>query len=52
MNIEQRKVTVRQLTKGYVDNQELGVIGFHGLLNIRPPYQRNLYTANYNVRLL
>lgn len=40
MNIEQRKVTVRQLTNGYVDNQELGVIGFHGLLNIRPPYQR------------
>lgn len=29
-----------KLTKGYQDNEENGVIGFDGKLDIRPPYQR------------
>jgi hypothetical protein len=41
MNIEFKKITIRDLTKGYVDNDEQGVIGFDDKLDIRPQYQRN-----------
>ena len=40
MKIELNEILVRDLVKGYVDNQEAGVIGYGGRLNIRPPYQR------------
>lgn len=40
MNIELKEITVRELTEGYVDNNEDGVIGFGGKLDIRPPFQR------------
>jgi hypothetical protein len=40
MNIELKEITVRDLTDGYEDNEEGGVIGFGGKLDIRPPYQR------------
>lgn len=40
MNIELKEITVRELTKGYQDNDENGVVGFDGKLDIRPPYQR------------
>ena len=40
MQIELRKITVRELTNGYEDNEEGGVRGFGGKLDIRPPYQR------------
>ena len=40
MKIELKEVTVRDLTNGYQDNAENGVIGFGGKLDIRPPYQR------------
>jgi hypothetical protein len=40
MNIELKEIKVRDLTKGYEDNQEDGVIGYDGKLDIRPPYQR------------
>lgn len=40
MNIELKEITVRDLTKGYKDNAEDGVIGYKGQLDIRPPYQR------------
>lgn len=40
MNIELKEITVRELTNGYEDNEEGGVIGFGGKLDIRPPYQR------------
>tara|TARA_B100001778_G_C18540213_1_gene607880 strand:+ start:145 stop:1221 length:1077 start_codon:yes stop_codon:yes gene_type:complete len=40
MNIELKEITVRELTKGYEDNDEGGVIGYDGKLDIRPPYQR------------
>lgn len=40
MKIELREITVKQLAKDYEDNQENGVIGFGGKLDIRPPYQR------------
>ena len=40
MNIKLREITVRELTEAYEDNEEAGVTGFNGLLDIRPPYQR------------
>ena len=40
MQIELQRITVRELTQGYEDNEELGVRGFGGRLDIRPPYQR------------
>lgn len=40
MKIELHETTVRDLTEGYEDNEELGVVGFDGKLDIRPPYQR------------
>lgn len=40
MKIELKKVTVRELTESYEDNEEMGVRGYKGKLDIRPPYQR------------
>jgi hypothetical protein len=40
MKIELQAVTVRDLTDGYEDNDEEGVTGYSGNLDIRPPYQR------------
>lgn len=40
MKIEHTKISVRALSENYKDNQEGGVVGFGGKLDIRPPYQR------------
>ncbi|MEJ7623165.1 MAG: DUF262 domain-containing protein [Pyrinomonadaceae bacterium] len=40
MKIELKKITVRELTEGFKDNAEAGVVGYGGRLDIRPPYQR------------
>jgi hypothetical protein len=40
MNIELKEITVRELTEGYEDKAEAGVVGYGGKLDIRPPYQR------------
>ena len=40
MKIEHKEITVKELSKGYVDNAEEGVLGYDGKLDIRPPYQR------------
>lgn len=40
MNIELKEITVRELVNGYKDNNDDGVIGYGGKLDIRPPYQR------------
>ena len=47
MTIKQMEVTVRDITSGYVNNDEQGVRGYNGLLDIRPPYQREFI---YNVK--
>lgn len=41
MNVELHKITVRELVDGFKDNDEEGVVGYGGLLDIRPKYQRN-----------
>lgn len=40
MKIELTSVAVQDLTEDYEDNQEAGVSGYGGRLDIRPPYQR------------
>jgi len=40
MQIELHRITVRELTAGYQDNNENGVRAYNGLLDVRPPYQR------------
>ncbi|MFJ4225511.1 HNH endonuclease family protein [Microbacterium sp. NPDC089695] len=40
MKIELTSVPVRELAADYEDNQEAGVSGYAGKLDIRPPYQR------------
>ena len=40
MTIEKKEITVREITEGYTNNDEQGIRGYGGLLDIRPPYQR------------
>lgn len=40
MKIEERKVTVRDVTEGYFNDAEEGVVGYDEQLDIRPKYQR------------
>ncbi len=40
MKIELKEITIRELTNGFEDNEENGVVGYGGKLDIRPPYQR------------
>ena len=40
MTIKQIEVTIGDIVKDYVNNDELGVRGYDGKLDIRPPYQR------------
>ncbi len=40
MKIQLKELTVRELTAGYKDNNEAGVVGYDARLDIRPPYQR------------
>lgn len=40
MKIELKRVKVREVAENYRDNDEEGVVGYDGKLNIRPKYQR------------
>jgi hypothetical protein len=40
MNIDDLKLSVRDLVNGYSDDGEAEVYGYGGKLDIRPPYQR------------
>ena len=40
MEIKLKKIKIRDVVDGYVNNDEEGVVGFGGKLNIRPKYQR------------
>ncbi|MCX6723423.1 MAG: DUF262 domain-containing protein, partial [Candidatus Staskawiczbacteria bacterium] len=40
MKIELKEITVKEVAKGYKNNDEEGVVGYGGKLNIRPKYQR------------
>lgn len=40
MKIELHEISIKEIADGYLDQDELGVVGYHGKLNIRPKYQR------------
>ena len=40
MKVELNKITIRDLTRGFKDSSEEGVVGFSKKLDIRPKYQR------------
>ena len=40
MKIELREIEILEIVKNYTDNNEGGVVGYNGNLNIRPAYQR------------
>lgn len=40
MEIKLKEISVRELTSGFEDNQEAGVVAYDGRLDVRPPYQR------------
>ena len=40
MKIELKEITIRELTDGFLDSAEAGVVAYGGKLDIRPPYQR------------
>ena len=40
MQIRQTEITIRELTEGYEDRAEGGVVAYGGKLDVRPPYQR------------
>ena len=40
MQIELKHIKIRDLFNGYQNNDETGIIGYGGKLDIRPPYQR------------
>ena len=46
MKIELKEITIKELTVGYEDNAEAGVVGYGGKLDIRPPYQREFIYKN------
>jgi hypothetical protein len=40
MKIDLKEITIKELSESFQDNNENGVIGYGGKLDIRPPYQR------------
>ena len=40
MEIELKQIPIRDVTDGYVDSAENGVVGYGGKLDIRPAFQR------------
>lgn len=49
MEIKLQEIAVRNLVDGFKDNEEEGVFGYGGRLNIRPPYQRE-FVYDYKQR--
>lgn len=40
MKIELKEIAIREVSNGYINDNEEGVVGYGGNLNIRPKYQR------------
>ena len=40
MKIQLKNISIKDITKNYIDNQEEGIFWYNGKLNIRPKYQR------------
>jgi hypothetical protein len=40
MEIELKEISIKDVFEGYKNDEEEGVVGYKGKLNIRPKYQR------------
>jgi len=40
MKIELKEIPIKDVSDGYIDNEEMGAFGYNGKLNIRPLFQR------------
>jgi uncharacterized protein with ParB-like and HNH nuclease domain len=40
MKIQLQEISIREVSNGYINDNEEGVVGYGGKLNIRPKYQR------------
>jgi len=53
MNITLHSITIRDLVNGFENNEEEGVVGYGGQLNIRPKYQREfVYNDQQKVEVI
>lgn len=50
MKIKLEEITIHELNSGQENNQENGVVGLDGKLDIRPSYQQNLFTRTSKER--
>ena len=47
MDIKLYEIPIREVVEGYINNDEDGVVGYGGKLNIRPAFQREfIYQRN------
>ena len=40
MKIELKEISIKEVSEGYINDEEEGVVGYSEKLNIRPKYQR------------
>lgn len=52
MKIELKAIKISELVNGYKDDNENGVVGFGGTLDIRPPYQREFVYKDEQKKLV
>lgn len=53
MEIKLHKITIRELIDEYSNDEEEGVVAYHGLLNVRPKYQREfVYSPDKQIAVL
>ncbi len=53
MKITLHAITIKELVNGFVNSEEEGVVGYGGLLNIRPPFQREfVYNEKQKVEVI
>lgn len=45
MKIELKHITIRELTEGYEDKNQDGVVGYRGKLDVRPLFKESLYIS-------
>lgn len=48
-----KSIPIKEIVEGYADNEEEGIVGFNGKLNIRPKYQREfIYKGKREVAVI
>ena len=53
MKIELHQIKIKDVVEGYINNDEEGVVGYGGKLNIRPKYQREyIYDDKHKIEVI